>query len=449
MTDVVIVGAGVTGLAAGMSSGAPIYEQSDGPGGICRSYYVRPGDDTRFDHAPSDGNAYRFELGGGHWIFGGDADVLARLIELVPFTRYRRRAAVRLAALGATIPYPLQDHVDMLGLELSHQIAHERSAVPACPGEPATLRAWLKQAFGATLCELFFFPFHERYTAGLCDLVAPEDGYKSPALPVTSRSFAGGGLARPAGYNADFCYPEGGLDELVAAMAARCDVRYGRRLVGIDRFSRTMQFADGTEREYETLVSTLPLDRVIELADLEVEQPSDPFTSVLVLNIGAERGRNCPQLHWQYEPDACSGFHRIGFYSGVDQSFLPRQHRAAGRHVSLYVERAFRAGEAPSTAELAHYVDAAVGELQGRGYINATEVVDPSWVEVAYTWRRPGSDWREKALADLAADGIHQVGRYGRWHFQGIADSVRDGLALGARSATLRAPRPSPESHAQ
>ena len=37
-----VLGAGVSGLAVGMVSGAPVYEATDGPGGLCSSYYVRP-----------------------------------------------------------------------------------------------------------------------------------------------------------------------------------------------------------------------------------------------------------------------------------------------------------------------------------------------------------------------------------------------------------------------
>jgi protoporphyrinogen oxidase len=74
-----------------------------------------------------------------------------------------------------------------------------------------------------------------------------------------------------------------------------------------------------------------------------------------------------------------------------------------------------------------------VAELQERDYLGEVHVIDPSWVEVAYTWRYPGSGWRTQAIEALAAHGIHQVGRYGTWHFQGIADSIRDGYAAGRR----------------
>jgi hypothetical protein len=164
----------------------------------------------------------------------------------------------------------------------------------------------------------------------------------------------------------------------------------------------------------------------------------DPFTSVLVLNIGAEQGATCPDVHWQYEPDAKSGFHRIGFYSNVDRSFLPRNCRESDRGVALYVERAFLAGAALSLDEVTGYSATVVAELQDRDYIGEVHAIDPSWVEVAYTWQLPGSTWREQAIAALAADGIHQAGRYGRWHFQGIADSVREGLEVGERLVTAR-----------
>jgi hypothetical protein len=70
--------------------------------------------------------------------------------------------------------------------------------------------------------------------------------------------------------------------------------------------------------------------------------------------------------------------------------------------------------------------------LQAWEFIGEAEVVDPTWIEVAYTWTWPGSHWRAKALRCLEEHGIFPVGRYGRWIFQGIADSIRDGFFTGA-----------------
>jgi protoporphyrinogen oxidase len=435
--NLAVIGAGVTGLAAAMASGAPVFEQSDGPGGICRSYYLRSGEDVSSDHAPPDDDAYRFEVGGGHWIFGGDDAVLERLDGLATLSRYERSAAVRLGDDGPTVPYPLQAHVEDLGPAVAARVASERAMGANGSGDVQTLRDWLARSFGPTLCELFFFPFHDRYSAGLSGAVAPQDDYKSPGSRAQVVPAAGSTL----GYNAEFRYPEGGLDALVGAMAERCDVRYGKRLVALDHGSHLLGFADGTEQRYDTLLSTMPLHDAVQLAGVDVGEPPDPFTSVLVLNIGADRGDACPDLHWLYDPRARSGFHRIGFYSNIDRSFLPKASRQTGRQVALYVERAFLPDDAPSPVEVTEYADAVITELQQRSYIGATHVVSPSWVEVAYTWQRPGSSWRQQALAALAADGIHQAGRYGRWHFQGIAESVADGFALGERMALRPASR--------
>jgi hypothetical protein len=40
-------------------------------------------------------------------------------------------------------------------------------------------------------------------------------------------------------------------------------------------------------------------------------------------------------------------------------------------------------------------------------------------------------------LQALEKQGIQMVGRYVRWKFQGIADSIRDGLCVGAANRQL------------
>ena len=100
--------------------------------------------------------------------------------------------------------------------------------------------------------------------------------------------------------------------------------------------------------------------------------------------------------------------------------------------MSLYVERAYPGGEKPSETDIAQYVQHSVRELQEWGFIKEVEVVDPTWIDVAYTWSWPGSIWKQQSITKLEQYDIHQVGRYGRWAFQGIAKSIHDGLVIGA-----------------
>ncbi len=418
----------MTGLAAGISSQLPVFEAEDVTGGICSSYYVRLGETERLSEMPSDGEAHRFEIGGGHWIFGGDPFILKFIRELAPVKTYARRSSVYFCDKDLYVPYPIQNHLRYLGTETAAQALAEM-ALPR--GEFTTMKEWMEQSFGPTLGGLFFYPFHELYTAGLYKKIVPQDAYKSPVkLPLAIK---GAFSEAPAvGYNVNFIYPENGLNTLAKKMAEKCDVRCGKRVIKIDVNDNTINFSDGSSTAYESLISTLPLNKVMQLADLEVEAAPDPYTSVLVLNIGAERGDKCPDDHWLYNPDAKSGFHRVGFYSNVDKSFLPKSSHERSDRVSIYVERAYVDGMKPSPQEIQKYSDAVVSELQSWGFIKKAEIVDPTWIEVAYTWSYPGSPWKQQALKALEQYGIYQIGRYGRWIFQGIADSIRDGFIAGS-----------------
>jgi protoporphyrinogen oxidase len=428
MAEAIILGGGMTGLAAGLTSGLPVYEATEFPGGICSSYYMRPGSSERLHEAPSDGEAYHFEIGGGHWIFGGDPAILQFMKRIVGLEAYARKSSVHFPDRDLYVPYPLQNHLRFLGEKLSSRALMEMSR-PA--NSCHTMKEWMQEYFGPTLCGLFFDPFHSLYTAGLFESIAPQDGYKSPVNLVLAIQGAFNDVP-PVGYNTKFVYPKEGLNTLAQRMAKNCDVRYGKRAVRIDPKSRTVGFADGDSVEYDRLVSTLPLNDVMDMSGLAVDVPADPHSSVLVVNIGGKRGPRCPDDHWLYYAASRSGFHRVGFYSAVDRHFLPRSAREQNDRVSVYVERAYPAGARPSDAEQSAHMHSVVEELKDFGFITEAEVADPTWIQVAYTWSRPHSKWKEMALRRLEEHGIYQVGRYGRWIFQGIADSIRDGFYVGS-----------------
>jgi protoporphyrinogen oxidase len=298
-------------------------------------------------------------------------------------------------------------------------------------GESKTMRQWLRRSFGPTLCETFFEGFHALYTAGLYKNIAPQDAYKSP-LDLKDVLAGTKSESKPVGYDTTFLYPDEGLDVLTRRMAAKCDMRYGHRVSAIDTTDRIVRFTNGKSIRYGKLISTLPLDKTITMAGLCVDFNADPYTSLMALNIGATRGPNCPLEQWVYVPESKSGFHRVGFYNHVSPAFLPKSKRADGKHVSLYVERAYPGGGRPDAVHTEQFIAGAIAELRDWGWIDEIDVVDPTWVDSAYTWTWPSSVWRESAIMTLESHGIATVGRYGRWAFQGIADSIRDGLRLGA-----------------
>ena len=424
MSNRMILGAGMTGLSAGIATGLPVYEARSTPGGICSSYYMKAGDATRYTSPDHKAGYYRFEYGGGHWIFGGDPELLTFIEQYTPLKKYARSSAVYLPDRDQYIPYPLQYHLAHVDEATRAQALGELDQNNN--REITSMADWVRTQFGQTLSDFFFAPFHELYTAGLWTRIRPQDNYKTP---IDKQLVALGAKEKTpdVGYNAVFVYPEAGLDELALNMAAVCDVRYGHEVVHIDVNKKMVHFANNVRRKYDRIYSTLPLNHMVRMTGITVSQPPDPHSSVLVLNIGAERGPDCPDAHWIYVPRSRSGFHRVGYYSNVDLHFVPE---ADASLASLYIERAFLPTEKPPAQELAHYKREVENELREWGMIGTVHVNDATWIDVAYTWSWPGSTWIDEAIGQLEAHGITMLGRYGRWHFQGIAASIREGMEL-------------------
>ncbi|MDR4499245.1 MAG: hypothetical protein MRK02_15205 [Candidatus Scalindua sp.] len=424
----IILGAGITGLAAAYSTGLPVFEAKDLPGGICNSYYMRVKAEQRLNKLPEDGEAYRFEYGGGHWIFGVNAIISGFLKKFTDLKKYSRKASVFFQNEGFYVPYPIQHNLHCFNSEMANRIKSEIENMSSYSQE--TLKEWLFSNFGITLCNLFFFPFHESYTAGLFKKIIPQYNFKTPGR-LNKLEHGSHKNVNPPGYNNTFYYPIGGFDELIHKIASHCDIYVKKCVNKIDVKIKKLFFSDGDTLNYNNIISTIPLNRTMVLTGLTVNSEPDPFTSVLVLNIGAYRGPNCPNEHWIYVPHTRSGFYRIGFYSNVDHSFLPRSLQGKNDRVSMYIESAHTNRSGLSRKEISEYKNNVLEELYEWEYISGVEVIDANWIETAYTWSYPYSSWKLDALDLLKKNNILQIGRYGKWHFQGIADSIHEGLMAG------------------
>jgi len=420
-----VLGAGISGLSAGYATGLDVIEAEDLPGGICSSYYIKPGEKKRLSRSPSDGEAYRFEVGGGHRLFGAGVEALDLIHRFSGTKKYIRRSSVYLSKEKTLIPYPIQNNLRFLKKESADRALKELIKGPG--RAPSIMKDWLAQNFGKTLCGLFFYPFNRLYTADLYGKIAPQDPYKSP-VDISLGLQGAYKKVHSVGYNAAFVYPKGGLDKFIGKIANKCHVVCKKRVIRIDTKKRIIHFQDGSAQAYRALISTLPLNRMMEMTKLKVSAKPDPYTSVLVLNIGAVRGSACPREHWLYVPHSKSGFHRVGFYSNVERSFLPRSSRKTNDRVSIYVERAYARNDKPTAKEVEIYTKLVIKELKEWGFIKDVEALDATWIDVAYTWSWPGSKWRERAIDALKKQNIYQTGRYGKWKFQGVADSILDGL---------------------
>jgi len=321
---------------------------------------------------------WMFDWGGGHWIFPPKENVVIfkQFIDSlgIHFNTYEKKQGVYFDTI---IDGSIQDYA-----------SKPANAIDS------SMKCWLLEKFGIELSNLFFFPFNDNYTNGLYETCLPDNLYKNPSKIVS--------------YNDFFGYPWNGLDALVNKLAEKCKIRYNKKVVSIDTKNKAILFEDKDYTCYDKLISTIPLSHLLEMIGAD---HSLPHTSTTVFNIGASKGENFPKHHWLYFPYSKSGFYRVGFYSNVDPMFAPND------MCSIYVE---------SSNDKIIFKDV-LKELIDKKIIGMGYVASINHIPVSYTYQDNESNV-QNYLDQLKKLDILSTGRYGKWKFQGIADSITDGL---------------------
>ncbi len=429
MPKTYIIGAGFSGMAAGYGNNIPIFEQNSYPGGVCASYYMKSNSAEKMNQPPKNEEAYRFERGAGLWIWGKNKAIREFIANLSPVDIHQRNAAVYIAEQDLIIPFPIQNNLRYLEKEIIEKVLQEIKQHSNL--EVKTMADSFIKNFGFTLSEIFFNPFHESYTSGLYKKIAPPDSAKTP-IDIDTVIAGSKGKSLTTGYNSNFIYPKTGMDDLARKMAKNCNVKYNTKVENIDTITKELKLSTGERLEYDYIISTLPLNLSLKLAKLETNSKNDPYTGTMVINIGAIKTKKCPNNHWLYISKSKNNFHRVGFYSNIEKTFLPLSQRYNDTRVSIYVEKSYLPESKPSKEEAEKLSNQIAEELKSWGWIADIEALSYNLIDVCYTWRNPGSKWVEEATQVLESENIYPVGRYAKWSLtEAIADSIRDGFIAG------------------
>lgn len=242
--ETLIVGGGPTGLGAAWACGRQgsahlLVEAGSRAGGLATTVVT---------------DGYRWDLG-GHVIHSHFPDFDAAVQESGVRMREVARAGTVLSGGGRFVTTPVQQQLDALPSDIT-------------PGAPAeNLAQYYRNEMGAELFATFFRPLSTKTWAHpLEDLDHAWTSLRSGSKDVNVPRV---GLRSPARETEYFPYPEAGSGSLWDALAARLDPgtqRYGTRLVSLDLHRQVARFDRGPDVRYERLVSSVPLDRLCEIA---------------------------------------------------------------------------------------------------------------------------------------------------------------------------------------
>ena len=420
---VVVLGGGLAGLSCGLHLAeagvdVSVHEREAAAGGKATSVTVE---------------GFSFDVT-GHWLHLRDPEMQALANRLLPgeWMEVERRA--RVLSHGVMTRYPFQANTYGLPPAVVKECllgffdAVRQQEAGAAP--PDNFYEYILLHFGEGIARHFMVPYNQKMwgvhpreiTAAWCSRFVPR--------PTLEEVVAGavGAHAEGLGYNPRFLYPvSGGIGRLAAAFghALGPALHLSHAATSIDWRQRRVRFADGDERGYEHLVSSLPLPQLVERLQDVPESVTEAaarlrWTTVAYVNYGC-RGTVNRGFHWVYVPEERFPFYRVGSYSNA------APHLAPDGHGSLYVEMTVPSPEVDWEMLLP---DVRRG-LTEAGLIPSEDVIvveDPRVVPVAYVVFDHDCYAARKTIFEfLDSASVRSIGRYGRWTYGSMEDAMVDG----------------------
>ena len=426
-----IAGGGLAGLScarrlAEAGRSYLLVEKEKDPGGLCRSIQTKG---FTFDYTGHFLHFQKPEL--RQWVLGFLGDRL----------KERTRHAV-IYSQGVYSEYPYQENnaglpagtlrENVLGY-LDAQLHRRFGGVN--PAQAVDFKQWCLEAFGPGISKHFMFPYNEKlWKSSLQELTTHWMGRFVPS-PRAAQVLEGAFKKRSSqsGYNATFLYPDkGGISVLPKAIAEGLpNLWRGVGLRSLDLSKRRAVLTSGLEVQFENLVSSLPLPRLVALTSglpgtLSRAAQNLKATSIYNINFGV-RGTQPIPYSWVYFPEKEFLFHRAGSVSACVPTVAPKGHS------SLYVEFSYR-GDKPDAKRLGVHALQKLKEL--KWIKNEKQAVvrvdlDLPGAYVLYDGQRNGIV--RELLGTLEKKRVYSVGRYGRWEYGSMESAIEQGLEAAGR----------------
>jgi protoporphyrinogen oxidase len=241
------------------------------------------------------------------------------------------------------------------------------------------------------------------------------------------------------GPNNKFVFPaRGGTGEIYRRLAGRLGerVRYGREVVEIDHAGRSLRTGDGEWIEYDALITTMPLDRLIGVVTDCPDALRDAagelrHNGVYMVGVGYEAPL-ADSKSWMYFPDPDVPFYRATNFAKYSPANVPDS--ATDRYCAYMTETAYSDQRPVARAGLEERVEAALrssGVIAGRPSVASVHVED---IPYAYPVPTRGRDAALRLIQPwLMERGIYSRGRFGAWRYE--AGNMDHAVKMGIDAA--------------
>jgi UDP-galactopyranose mutase len=377
----------------------------------------------------TDSAGFTWDLG-GHVHFSR-FDYYNQLLDSVLENRWiwhDRAACVRMG--GRFVPYPIQRNRELLPAKTGGPSPGHGDSRPERPSvRPENFRDWLTASFEPSLCQSFFFPYNQKIWGVPLEEMSftwvAERVAKQRTEELRQATGHSGKSDDRWGPNHRFRYPEsGGTGSLWAAVAAGIQptrIEFGRSVISIDPIRKTIAFSSGDRLEYETLISSAPLNWLCslltnELPGLEVASRDLRSNRVLIVGLGLEGDPpdEWSDKNWIYFPSPGVPFYRATLLSGYSPSMVP----PGGNAWSILAEICLDWCAQPPAEVPGRVIEAFRAEscIHSRHKIRSVWSQELSQGYPIPTLSRDQALGRIQPVLEMA--GIFSRGRFGGWKYE-------------------------------
>ena len=427
MHDILILGGGITGLAAAWTArqagaAATIVEAAPRAGGILDSFEI---DGFRFDN-------------GVHLSFATEPEVRA-VFDLVP---YREHDAISFCwDNGVWLRHPTQNNMHPLPVE--DRIALIEGLVREPRAEVANYRDWLIQQYGSPIAARWPLVYTEKYWT------LPADRLGTDWIGQRMRRADLGEVLRGAMserapntyYIQRMRYPErGGYRGFIEPLERDADIVPDTRIVAIDPGLRVATAASGATFAYRSLICTAPLPALVAmLPDVPDAVRADAATLFAtqadLVSVALRRPDVAPSL-WMYVYDRDIMAARIYAPGRKSPDNVPAGCSSLQFEIYSSVHR-------PRTQSDQDLIENCLWGMERMGLARRDEVIFARVKTLPYAnvvFDLGMEARRDRVRAWVAAQGIALAGRYGAWEYLWSNQSFMSGraAALAALSEDTR-----------
>ncbi len=412
MSDIAIIGAGISGLSAGQilqkDHNVVLFDRAQKPGGLVKCDRI---------------NGNLFHRVGGHVFNSRNQEVLAWFWNFFDrdneFLKARRNAKILFQ--GKLIGYPLENYLHQLDKAFVSDVLDDFLSPDYKPRNPFTyddFASFLSGNFGKTLYEAYFRPYNEKIWNR--DLSEIPLGWLEGKLPMPNlkEMLLSNVVVQEETemVHATFYYAkEGGSQFIADRLSQGLNIVYYAPVSGI--VQKDGAYWIGDHGPFDTIVYTgdiRSLDQVFPDSDSAAQISADVrnLPSNGTSNIFCETDPG--DISWLYLPDPAIKAHRI-IYTGT---FAPSNNQGTDRHTCV-VEFSGQY----SYEFMCEQIKSLPGNLKP---------LDWNYEPNSYIVHIDGTREKiEAAKAKLKKDNIHLLGRFAEWEYYNMDKAIEASMALG------------------